>query len=149
MIFTEANRKGYTGEFLVIADLTERGFITLTPTNPSTVYDLVVEVENGIYKSIQIKSAYEKNGKILINNRKGANANKRHYTSGDYDILAIVNLTQRKVAYIPFDQCNKCDMTFYAFRPEKIIKTTRLFDDYLEFPTSSEVDNRSTTAKGA
>jgi len=132
---TEANRKGFSGEFLVITDLTERGYIALLPAIQQTTYDVVVDEGSGNFRKIQVKSGYEEDGKLSINNRKGAGSVKRHYEEGDYDILAVVNLTSRKVAYIPFEECNRCEMTFYTVAPEKVIKTTRLFDKYLEFPS--------------
>lgn len=141
--FTEANRKGFSGEFLVISDLTEQGLIVLSPVMPSTSYDVVVDEGSGNFRKIQVKSCYEVDGKLSISNRKGAGSSKRHYEKGDYDILAVVNLTSRKVAYIAFDECNRCEMTFYTDVPDKVIKTTRLFDEYLEFPRLSELGNRS------
>lgn len=140
----EANRKGYSGEYIVISDLTERGLIVSTPAVPLVAaYDAIVDDENGNFRKIQVKSGYEDDGKLSINNRKGAGSAKRHYEEGDYDILAVVNLTTRKVAYIPFEECNRCEMTFYTAAPDKVIKTTRLFDDYLKFPNLSEIGNRS------
>ncbi|WP_412059300.1 group I intron-associated PD-(D/E)XK endonuclease [Bacillus velezensis] len=76
--------------------------VSLSPDIPWTHYDLVADI-GGSFVKIQVKTKMSHDGyRMIIDNRKSNGAN-RPYTESDYDVLAIVDLENRRVAYLPFE----------------------------------------------
>lgn len=89
-------QQGYGAEYLVVANLMLKGYEVFMPTNNSLAFDLLV-IKNGKPLKVQVKSgAPNKQGKLRFDVRK---PNKEFYKSTDYDILAVVNVLNGKIAY--------------------------------------------------
>ncbi|MFL6977087.1 group I intron-associated PD-(D/E)XK endonuclease [Bacillus inaquosorum] len=99
---SKRNFYGYAAENIVRADLAKKEIVSLSPDIPWTHYDMVADI-NGSFVKIQVKTKMEHDGyRMIIDNRK-SNGVSRPYTKSDYDILAIVDLESRRVAYLPYE----------------------------------------------
>lgn len=103
MLSTQA--KGVASEKLVEVDLILQGFDTFQPASQELPYDLIAQKDGKFYK-IQVKMGQKKQeNRIYVDARKGS-AKERHYDHSDYDVLAVVDLEHKKVAYIPKNKIN-------------------------------------------
>ena len=87
--------KGKIGELAIRKNLVEAGYNIYIPECDSAQVDLVVELESGMMKRVQIKSVYGDKTKtsIEINTRKYVN-------TGRVDIIAVYY--DEMIAYIPY-----------------------------------------------
>ncbi|MEC3797999.1 group I intron-associated PD-(D/E)XK endonuclease [Bacillus velezensis] len=96
------NFYGYAAENIVRADLAKKEIVSLSPDIPWTHYDMVADI-GGSFVKIQVKTKMSHDGyRMIIDNRK-SNGTSRPYTESDYDVLAIVDLENRRVAYLPYE----------------------------------------------
>lgn len=86
--------KGVGAEKLVSFDILERGFATLSPDDPLSVFDL--QVGN---LRIQVKRG-ENNGTNIKADLRRPSAKIRRYTAEEVDIFAVVDPVSRRVAYL-------------------------------------------------
>lgn len=92
-------KPGIAAQLYVKADLYTLGHGTLTPDAEFDPYDLAVDVAGRLYK-LQVKSTQSNvGGRVKVDIRKPS-AKGRTYDSVDYDILAVVDMTTRKIAYL-------------------------------------------------
>ncbi|WP_077736234.1 group I intron-associated PD-(D/E)XK endonuclease [Bacillus sonorensis] len=136
---SKRNFYGYAAESIVRADLANKQIVSLSPDIPWVHYDIVADI-GGEFAKIQVKTNMEHDGyRMKIDNRK-SNGASRPYTKEDYDILAIVDLSSRRVAYLPYEVwqgksqisimlCEVIDMNGYGGSKQPLY-----FSDYLEFP---------------
>ena len=109
---------GRAGELLVASDLIKKGFRVLL-TVDSLPFDLVVLLNNGEYKKIQVKSTrkkWEKNNVYCFQTKKGTHDNRKKYKKTDTDWFAFAALDINKIAYIP---ATKIDGTMLKFRTKE------------------------------
>lgn len=138
----EITSKGYAAELLVRADLLLKGIVTHQPDIPTTEYDIVVRIGK-VFKTVQIKGSVPKSdGKMRVDVRR-SKGKSRLYDSSSFDILAIVNLETKDVAYIDYLSIG-CPQ-FITLRTSEPPKngyrkgqTPNMFDDYLNFPRTYE-----------
>lgn len=148
---SEDNFRGYAGEHIAIADLMMKFIPSSQPMLPGSPYDLIADV-NRIRYTVQIKIAKNKGDKLIVDYRK-SHVESRNYTREDFDILAVVDLESRKVAYIPPELwVGKTQITMWKNPPKSLNgfggnRIPVMFDDYLEFPELSVIGKRSDTEK--
>jgi len=68
MIYHHTKNKGDLGVLKAKCDLTEKGFLTLSPDSEHSPFDIVIW-KDGLFKSVQVKYRSLKEGKITINFR--------------------------------------------------------------------------------
>jgi hypothetical protein len=134
--------KKMASEELVTMDLLLKGIMVLKPiTDIIENYDLLAEREGAFYK-IQVKSAKEVNGRMLVDIRRSSKARNRQYKDDAYDVLAIVNLQKRQVAYIPKERMTaKASINVWCCEDYEVPTKGRwkdyepvMFNDFLDFP---------------
>lgn len=114
---------GKAGEYIVCADLILKGF-RVFPVEHAMKYDLIMEYKNRLLK-IQVKSTRgprkklknQKTNSYIFHTRVYGKKGGRLYNSKEIDIIAMVALDSKKIAYILVDEA-KNNMTF---RTEKTL----------------------------
>lgn len=99
-------QKGDIGELVAAQEFLRQGWHVAFPYGENMKYDLIVEKE-GIFKRVQVKSVYPRNGVLHVNCRSSNNWSVTSYTSNDIDLLAAVDLQSNKVYFIPSNKINK------------------------------------------
>lgn len=131
--------KSVASEKLVEVDLLLKGYEPFSPTAYGGDQDLLVMVNGNPYK-IQVKSGTVEDNKIRVDIRKSSNAKERHYNADAYDVLAVVHVEFRRVAYIKRSSMTAkssinmwldSNITSKGAHPDYV---HLLFDDFLEFP---------------
>jgi PD-(D/E)XK endonuclease len=139
---SDKNLIGFAGEYFVRYDLIMKRIIPNSPDLPWTPYDIIVYID-GVKLSIQVKTVLVEEGNKLVVDCRKSNGKDRTYTSKDYDILAVCDIEQRKVAYIPSEVCHgRTQITLLREPPKSLNGYGKdnqpvLFDDFLEFPIPS------------
>lgn len=141
---------GAAAELKVTANLIQRGYFPYQPVMDNTECDLVVDANGHLYK-IQVKSAYSDGEKIKVELTRSS-AKNRFYSKEDFDVLAIVDSTTSKIAYlvwanIPHKKCITLRLTETNITNGFTDKYGRFFfDDLSDFPLKelSELGNCST-----
>lgn len=97
---------GRAGEYLVMADLLLNGWVAY-PTSQGVPYDVVVDIGGRLIR-VQVKStkmpktpASLNRGTPLyvFNTRRAGKRGRRRYGNDDFDVLALVALDRRLIAY--------------------------------------------------
>lgn len=124
---------GAAGEHIVCADLLARGYRALR-ADQSCPYDVAAEVVGRLIR-IQVKTtekarAYPQAGQrhvhgYIWNIRQGKGSN-RAYQVGSIDMVALVALDVRRVAYIAFSKLRQT----VQIPVSGALKSTRKFEDY-------------------
>lgn len=132
--------KGSASESLVVADLLMQGVEVFTPVALGGNYDLVAILDGELF-TIQVKSGTpQDNYRLKADVRRSSNSKTGREYKKDYDILAVVDVDNRKVAYIPKDKMTaKASITIYTerdFSRKGLHKDYEpmIFEDYLDFP---------------
>ena len=103
---------GKAGEYLTCHDLIMNGYDAFL-SDQGLPFDVIAINNNNLIK-IQVKSSItEKNNKIIYNIRHGKGGQRGSYSKNDVDIIAFVNLINKKIAYIPLNEC-KSIIEFYT-----------------------------------
>lgn len=97
---------GRAGEYLVLADLLLNGWVAY-PTSQGVPYDVAVDIGKRVIR-VQVKSTLlpKTPGSInratpiyVFHTKRAGKAGKRRYGTDDFDILALVALDRRLIAY--------------------------------------------------
>ena len=121
--------KGKIGELAIRKNLVEAGYNIYLPECDSAQVDLVVELESGLMKRVQIKSVYSDRDKtsIEINTKKYVN-------TGRVDIIAVYY--DEMIAYIPYDNQKTLQLAISTARNGQT-KDRNWFYSYKRFPEFS------------
>jgi hypothetical protein len=93
------DQKGAVAEVLVAARFLELGYAVLAPVlDQRPRYDLVVE-KAGRFQRVQVKTGYRAAKNTLTCGAYGSS--REAYTSGDADLIAVYDPTDREVYAIP------------------------------------------------
>jgi hypothetical protein len=135
--------KGYAAEALVIADLISKGIVPCKPEIPTTTFDLIAVHDNEIRK-IQIKGCTPKDGGKLLVDIRRSKARDRSYSRESFDVLAVVNLETKEVAYIDYESFGcPSQITLRTYEPSMNgygkERQPKLFSEFLEFPRRKEL----------
>jgi hypothetical protein len=94
---------GHAGEKIVLADLILKNFFPFTAELPSSTVDLIA-LKNNITYRIQVKtSTFDDYGKMKVGNLD-------KYSKDQFDILAVVDLKSKNIAYIKWSDINNKTM---------------------------------------
>lgn len=105
---------GIAGEHLVCADLLLQGFRAFL-ADQNCPYDVAVDIGSRLVR-IQVKATRCKRAVPQRTNhrdayqwhvRRAGKAGRRHYADGEFDLLALVALDVRRVAYLPPSRIRK------------------------------------------
>ena len=105
---------GRAGEYLVLADLLLNGWVAY-PTSQGVPYDVAVDIGERIIR-VQVKSTLmPKSGAsmkrssplYMFHTRRAGKGGRRPYGKVDFDVLALVALDRRLIAYYPMRDCHQ------------------------------------------
>lgn len=105
---------GKAGEYLVCADLILAGF-TAFPSEQGLPFDVVVGVENRLLR-VQVKTTRKERlvpqrvndtPAYLFHIRRCGKGGRSSYTDQDFDVMALVAMDTRSVAYVRLDECRQ------------------------------------------
>ncbi len=97
---------GRAGEYLVMADLLLNGWVAY-PTSQGVPYDIAVDIGQRVIR-VQVKSTKTPKTPGSLNRgsplyvfhtRRAGKGGRRRYSSDDFDVLALVALDRRLIAY--------------------------------------------------
>src|SRR5690606_5609485 len=94
--------KGQVGEFEFITQLLRQGITVLTPINPNSSYDLVIEKE-GQFQRIQVKYCTPREG-VLVVRLDRPMRNTKHYQDRNVDFIGIYDSENDKCYLIPINK---------------------------------------------
>ena len=103
---------GRAGEYLVMADLLLNGWVAY-PTSQGVPYDIAVDIGDRVIR-IQVKSTKMPKTPASLNRgsplyvfhtRRAGKGGRRRYNIDDFDILALVALDRRLIAYYALADC--------------------------------------------
>lgn len=103
---------GRAGEYLVMADLLLEGWVAY-PTSQGVPYDIAVDIGPRVVR-VQVKStrmpkspqALQRGTPLYVfHTRRAGKGGRRRYDTDDFDVLALVALDRRLIAYYPLAEC--------------------------------------------
>ncbi|MDB0525036.1 group I intron-associated PD-(D/E)XK endonuclease [Ralstonia solanacearum] len=107
---------GRAGEYLVMADLLLNGWVAY-PTSQGVPYDIAVDIGDRVIR-VQVKSTKMPKSPDSLNRgtplyvfdiRRAGKRGRRRYSDDDFDVLALVALDRRLIAYYALaDTHNDC-----------------------------------------
>ncbi|MFW5434291.1 hypothetical protein [Paenibacillus apiarius] len=135
------SQKGALAEKVVETRIIECDAFPFLPSVSAGETDIIAEYRGNIYK-IQVKSRYPENGRLLVDTRRPS-AKKRTYSSGAFDILAVVDLSSNRVAFIDRDTIPSERFRFfitkdYNLQGKPAEYVPLMFDDFLDFRKAVE-----------
>ena len=121
--------KGKIGELAVRKNLVESGYNIYIPECDSAQVDLIVELESGMMKRVQIKSVFSDKTKtaIEVNTRKYVN-------TGRVDVIAVYY--DEMIAYVPYDNQKTLQLAISTAKNGQT-KDRNWFYSYKRFPEFS------------
>ena len=104
---------GRAGEYLVMADLLLNGWVAY-PTSQGVPYDIAVDIGQRVIR-VQVKStkmpktpdSLNRGSPLYVFHTRRAGKGGRRYGNDDFDILALVALDRRLIAYYAFADAHK------------------------------------------
>jgi len=126
--------KGDIGELIVAAELLQRGWHIAFPYGENLKYDLIVEKDNLIQR-IQVKAVFPRNGTLRINCRSSNNWSVVSYEVKDFECLAAVDLSTKKVYFIPSKKMKRNMVTLRLTEPLNTQnKKINFAKNFIKFP---------------
>jgi hypothetical protein len=121
--------KGKIGELAIRKNLVETGYNIYLPECDSAQVDLVVELDSGMMKRVQIKSVFSDKAKtaIEVNTRKYVN-------TGRVDVIAVYY--DEMIAYVPYDNQKTLQLAISTAKNGQT-KDRHWFYGYKRFPEFS------------
>lgn len=98
-VVMQVGSTGRAAESLVQADLEFRGYVVWVTSEIKTTIDLIAQDDIGGLTRVQVKSFVSDDESHDVDIRR-SHAKIRHYDSSDFDVLAIVDINTRKIAYL-------------------------------------------------
>jgi len=121
--------KGKIGELAIRKNLIEAGYNIYIPECDSAQVDLVVELESGLMKRVQIKSVYSDRTKTSIEVNT-----KKYVNTGRVDIIAVYY--DEMIAYVPYDNQKTLQLAISTAKNGQT-KDRNWFYSYKRFPEYS------------
>jgi hypothetical protein len=121
--------KGKIGELAIRKNLVEAGYNIYLPECDSAQVDLVVELDSGLMKRVQIKSVYSDRDKTSIEVNT-----KKYVNSGRVDIIAVYY--DDMIAYIPYHNQKTLQLAISTAKNGQT-KDRHWFYGYKRFPEFS------------
>ena len=121
--------KGKIGELAIRKNLIEAGYNIYLPECDSAQVDLVVELESGLMKRVQIKSVYSTRTETSIEVNT-----KKYVNTGRVDIIAVYY--DEMIAYEPYDNQKTLQLAISTAKNGQT-KDRNWFYSYKRFPEYS------------
>ena len=123
--------KGAIGELAVQKDLLLQGYNVYQPLVDADQVDLVVEMNNGIMKRVQIKSVSHKTKRtaVEVNLSKYKNTNR-------VDVVAVYYCPKDIIAYVPYENTHHLTLALTTGKNNQS-KGRKWFYSYERFPEFS------------
>ena len=123
--------KGALGELAVQKSLIQQGYSIYAPVVDVDQIDLVVELNNGSMKKVQIKTVMElKRGTAVeVSLTKYKNTNR-------VDVVAVYYLPKDIIAYVPYDNTHALTLALITGKNNQT-KNRKWFYSYERFPEFS------------
>ena len=121
--------KGKIGELAIRKNLIEAGYNIYIPECDSAQVDLVVELESGLMKRVQIKSVYSTRTETSIEVNT-----KKYVNTGRVDIIAVYY--DEMIAYVPYDNQKTLQLAISTAKNGQT-KDRNWFYSYKRFPEFS------------
>ena len=134
----KTKEKGSIGELRVMYEAAKRGYGVLIPHGDFAKYDLVVD-RNGKLEKVQVKSVTPVGDRLEVHTKsmsfdKSQDTNNRSkqnkYSDGDFDWLAVYDLTNHNVYFIPAEEVFGRSAYTLRLSSNNRLKTSRLAADY-------------------
>ena len=94
----KTNEKGMVGELAVRKDLLSKEYIVYLPECDANQVDMVVEMDNGSFKRVQVKTVYRTNKTTSIEIRCA-----KHQHTNRVDVVAVYYVPKDIIAYVPYN----------------------------------------------
>lgn len=101
MLMYTSHEKGVLGELAFISHLIEKGYSVLTPVNPNSSYDLVIEKENSFIR-VQVKYCTPKNGRIRVELRR-PKRKTAPYRLRNVDAMGVYDSINKRFYLVPME----------------------------------------------
>ena len=134
--------KGSIGELRVMYEAAKRGYGVLTPHGDFAKYDLVID-RNGVLERVQVKAVTPKNGVIEVHTKsmtfdKDVGENNRNkqvkYVDGDFDWLAVYDLANHNVYFIPaMEVFGRSAIALRLDPPKRNLSSVRMATSYTDW----------------
>ena len=122
---------GDLAELEVACDLAKQGYIVSRPLSDNATYDLIADI-NGRLLRVQVKARAERNNAVAVELRSCMRNYVYMYEKSDWDILAVYNIKNGKLAYLTWDNIGDNGTVVLRVQPPKNnqIKGVRMFEDF-------------------
>ena len=125
------NEKGTVGELAVRKDLLDAGYMCYLPECDSNQTDLIVEMSNGAFKRVQVKTVDRAKTTTSIEVRLA-----KHMNTKRVDVVAVYYKPKDIIAYVPYE--NEITIHLALTTAKNNQKTKRKwFYQYERFPEFS------------
>ena len=123
--------KGKIGELAVQKNLIQQGYGIYVPVVDSKQVDLIVELNNGLMKRVQIKTVTElKRGTAVeVSLTKYKNTNR-------IDVVAVYYMPDDIIAYVPYENTHALSLALKTSKNNQT-KNRKWFYSYEHFPEFS------------
>jgi hypothetical protein len=122
---------GDLAELKVAAMFAEKGCFVSKPLTDNAPYDLIID--DGQLKKVQVKARCERDDKVLVELRTTMVNYVRNYEKDDFDLLAVYNTNNGKIAIFNWDQIGeRKSLTLRTSAPKNNqVDKVLMFDDYI------------------
>ena len=125
------NEKGTVGELAVRKDLLDAGYMCYLPECDSNQTDLIVEMSNGAFKRVQVKTVDRAKTTTSIEVRLA-----KHMNTNRVDVVAVYYKPKDIIAYVPYENEIKIHLALTTAKNNQKTKR-KWFYQYERFPEFS------------
>ena len=122
---------GTIGELAVRQELLKQGYNTYIPEVDIDQVDLIVELHNGSFQRIQIKTITKPTTKTAIQIRCA-----KYVNSGRVDVIAVYYMPIDQIAFVPYNNQKMLSLALQTAKNNQKTKRT-WFYQYAEYPEFS------------
>lgn len=122
---------GMIGELAVRKELLMQGYAVYVPQIDSNQVDMVVELTNGSFSRVQVKTVQTRKNHTSIEIRC-----KKHMNTGRVDVLAVYYTAINKVAFVPYENQLTIQLAITTAKNNQTSKR-KWFYQYERFPEFS------------
>lgn len=126
-----STNKGTIGELAVRQELLKQGYNTYLPEVDIDQVDLIVELNNGSFQRVQIKTITKPTTKTAIQIRCA-----KYVNSGRVDVVAVYYMPMNKCAFVPYNNEKMLSLALQTAKNNQRSKRT-WFYQYEEYPEFS------------
>ena len=125
------NEKGTVGELAVRKDLLDAGYMCYLPECDSNQTDMIVEMSNGAFKRVQVKTVDRAKASTSIEVRLA-----KHMNTNRVDVVAVYYKPKDIIAYVPYENEITINLALTTAKNNQK-KDRKWFYQYERFPEFS------------